>query len=500
MKLLFALTMTIILVSCASSRRASYYSTQKKIEHGDLSFGASLRVDEYINAFEQDALKKPKGKAPAALSVDYFSTSQPFEKNTSLVQIAVRTRDLTKAEHLKKQALCIVLDVSGSMMGESINDAKKAVVEGVKELKDGTEFTLVLFNNLAYVEIPKTTINQTTRQNVIKKIQRIMASGGTNIERGLIVGYKELAGFNPAAVSRLLLITDGNSNVGITAPKELAQQAKVQYREGAKISTIGIGGGVDEPLLRKIAAEGKGHYYFADKAKTLTKLLREDLSSLTVSVIKGVSLQITSNPGFKINRIYGFDEYLVNGSAKIPFSELNVDDWRILIAEIASDLTSKTIAPIKAELNFKTMNGKALKLTKSPRVKWRFKKTVKKVNPSVARNAVLFSNALALKKISELDSAGSYEDALNLADVQLANIDVAKRWDKSAMFENERKTFLKVKTALEKKTGRQGLSIAQGETETTKLNSVASSALELVKDTLPGPWSLLISLFQLLVD
>lgn len=488
----------VLLASCASSKRASYYSTQKSIEDGDFSFADSLRVDEYLNAFEQPKVASPVNK-DVNLDVQYFYGNQPTGQNTTLTQIAIRTRKPSKAEEARPVALSIVLDISGSMSDGKLEDAKKALIESIRELKSGTTLSIVLFNHEAEVLVPPTIINQESKATIIQKMQKVQSEGGTNIEAGLVLGYKQMASFNKEAVARLFLITDGVSNVGVTEPKKIAEHAKVNYLEGARISTVGIGQGVDEKVLRKIADKGQGHYYFADKASTLTMFLREDLKSTLIPVLTAATVTIQAQQGFKIKTIYGFeDKVKADNEVVIPLSEMNVDDWRILITEVEGPETSvKSTAPLKVTLNY-TSTTQDQTITASPKIAWH---TMAKsdINPTVARNSVLLSNALALKKIAKLQSEGKKAEALDLTNLQLTNIKLANAYDESAMYANEEATFMKVKSSLEKN---QSAETAQPVTKgpdypNSQRNNLIRDSLDLVKRVVPGPWSLIISLFQL---
>ncbi|EMY76739.1 hypothetical protein LEP1GSC060_3347 [Leptospira weilii serovar Ranarum str. ICFT] len=108
-------------------------------------------------------------------------------------------------------------------------------------------------------------------------------------------------------------------------PEEIAKKAKVQYLEGSRISTIGLGYDVNQNLLRTVAENGQGHYYFADNAKTLTKIIRDDFETLVVPIAKKVILNIHSNPGYKILKIYGATDDTPISSNKISLNlgELN---------------------------------------------------------------------------------------------------------------------------------------------------------------------------------
>ncbi len=330
-------------------------------------------------------------------------------------------------------------------------------------------------------------------------MQKVQTDGGTNIEAGLVLGYKQMASFNKEAVARLFLITDGVSNVGVTDPKKIAELAKVNYLEGARISTVGIGRGVDEKVLRKIADKGQGHYYFADKASTLTMFLREDLKSTLIPVLRAATVTIQAQQGFRIKTIYGFEDRVkADNEVVIPLSEMNVDDWRVLITEVEGpEATLKAASPLKVTINYASAIQEQT-ISSSPKIAWHTK-TKATINPAVARNSVLLSNALALKNISKLHSEGKKAEALDLTNLQLTNIRLAKAYDDSAMYANEEATFVKVKNSLEKGRNVEAVqpTAKDEDRSNSQRNSLIKDGLELVKKVVPGPWSLIISLFQL---
>ena len=494
----------IFLFSCGSSKRASYYYSQKLVDEGSIGSQLNLRVDEYLNAFDQPEVRSPT-KGEVNLQVDYFYDSLPNEQKTVIAQVAIRTRKASSKERSQKIALSIALDISGSMAGELLKDSKNALIESVKELPLGSEYTLVVFDDQADVFIPKVTITRKSKKEIIGKISSLETRGGTNIQAGLIQGYQQLAKLDPHAISRLILITDGQSNVGTTHPKEIAKRASVPYREGARISTIGLGVGVEEHTLRKIAEEGLGHYYYSNNATQLTKILREDLSSTLIPVVKKPQINLTASKDFKIKNIYGFESYLNSPSIKIPFSELNADDWRILMVEIEK-VTPKNkgdVRPLRVKFEYQNMQQKQFLISSAPAINWSSSKK-NSLNKAVARNSVIFSNVLALKKIASLYVEGSYSQAMDLADLQLTNIRIVKQWDADPQWNNEEKKFIKLRKKLNRQTPPAEKSTPH--LHTVKSTKSSSTVRELVKGGLglatkivPGPWGLIISLFELML-
>ncbi|MEK7354898.1 MAG: VWA domain-containing protein, partial [Bdellovibrionota bacterium] len=293
------------LIGCASNKTASYHYAQKQIERGDLDFENRLRVDEYVNAFPQNEFAKPAAGKDVELRVDFFTDVLPPTKTKAIAQVAIRTREAIPSEKSKKMGFVFVLDVSGSMSEDNkFLDAIEATLAMISELADGTEFSLVTFSSDAKVAIPPTIVSKESREVLKAKVKSLEVSGGTNIEAGLVLGYKTLTQLTKGTTSRLLLLTDGISNVGITDPKKLAQKAGVQYLEGARISTIGLGHDVDETTLRTIATDGQGAYYFAENARSLKTLFMKELDSLMIPISIKVFVQIGSQNA-KITQVYG---------------------------------------------------------------------------------------------------------------------------------------------------------------------------------------------------
>ncbi len=483
---------------CTSSQTASYRYTQKQIEHGDLDFESRLRVNEYINAFPQEDLAKPKKGEDLAVQIDYFSDSLPKSKSTTLAQIAIRTRVANVSERAKKFGISLVLDNSGSMKeDDKFQDALNATLAMVAELSEGTEFALIVFSNVARVVIKPTIITRQSRETIKDTIQQLSTEGGTNIEAGLVLGYKTMAKFSKEAQSRLLLLTDGQSNVGVTDPKELAKEADVQYLEGARISTVGLGFDVDEQLLRTIAEKGRGAYYFAENAAALKTFFRKDIESLMIPIAKDVRLAVKAGSESIIKKVYGYEPPISNNSISIDVGELNSDDWRIVIVEIEGKANSVTV---EATASYRPISAKTTMTKKVAKKIVVGGQKKAKINKVVARNAVIFSNAMTLIEVSKLDKARKYKEAEDIVTIQLANLEVVRSLDKSSELKKEADNLLQVKQILQAKQGKEKGESLQLSTQPSDLKPLVQTAAKLAKMCVPGPWAFIIDLIELVME
>lgn len=468
---------------CSSSQKASYYTVRSQIEHGDMGFGDTLRVNEYINAFDQPELKSPTG-ADLALTATPFYSAVPVDTKQMIVQVAVRSRRITKAEQDRRIGLAIVLDISGSMLDENrMTHAKDALIKSLQELPEKTYFSLVVFNNEARVAVDPVQIDSRSRQRIVTTISNLTAAGGTDIEAGLVKGYGTLTQFPKTAVSRLLLLTDGVSTVGATSPKALAEKSGTAYIDGARISTIGIGYGTNEEVLREIAQKGQGHYYFAATPQVLTGYLRDDLRSVISPVAKDVSIHLKAAPGWKLNRVYGYEDVKIEkDTVQLSMGELNADDWRIVLAELARDAGSS--GPVlDATLSYTPVSDPKTKSISTAAKVYPGKFTKE---PGVAKNAVIFSDAMALKEISRLMNVGKPEDALGVAEVQLANIRAARSDDPKSELKKEEETFVAVSSKIRSKF--KSPAIQPVALQVNDRAELLRKALGIAEVVAPGPW------------
>ncbi|MDF3822388.1 VWA domain-containing protein [Leptospira sp. 96542] len=499
-KALLLATIFIIVNGCSSSRSASYFSSNKKIEHGILDFHNSLKIDEYINAFKQENIIVPKSE-DVVFSSDFFQKSISSIHNKSLLQIAIKTRKENDKEKEELLGISLVLDISGSMFTDNKNeDSIESIKNAILEFREGTEFSLVLFNSSSELYIPPIVISNKNRKDIIEKVKNIEFGGGTNIEDGLVLGYKAMSEFKNEN-SRLILITDGISNVGITNPEEIAKKAKVEFIKGGRISTIGLGYDVDENLLRKIAKKGNGFYYFSDNAKTLTKYLREDLTSFIKPCLYDVVLNIEENKGYKVLDVYGYTEYKnKDNQYNIDIGELNVDDWRIFIVEIEKikKITTEKEIPVVAKLTYKLKpKDKLNELVVKSSVNWnsKSKNNINNINEKVARNAVIFSNAIALQEISKLYNEGKYSEAKGISETQRKNIEIYTSISNDNELIPEITKFNSIENILNKDTKNPEKPNSERPVEKKNLNKFIKDAMVSYSLIQPGPWSIILILF-----
>ena len=103
-----------------------------------------------------------------------------------------------------------------------------------------------------------------------------------------------------AAINRVLLITDGLANVGLTSTDEIVTQALNLHQRGVSTSTIGIGGDFNEDLLMPMAQAGGGNAWHVEQACDMGRIFSVELEGLIAQVGHTVTLALVPADGVRV--------------------------------------------------------------------------------------------------------------------------------------------------------------------------------------------------------
>jgi Ca-activated chloride channel homolog len=191
--------------------------------------------------------------------------------------------------------LAFVLDRSGSMSGEKLELAKRAVETAVDRLLPTDRFAIVCYDDRIDVVVQGTSASREAKTNAIDRLRDIDARGSTDLAGGWLRGAEQVAlGQLKAGVNRVLLLTDGLANVGMTDPIELAQHATQLRARGVTTTTFGVGEDFDETLLQSMADAGGGHFYFIENAAQIQDHIATEVGELLAVVARDVTFEVTA--------------------------------------------------------------------------------------------------------------------------------------------------------------------------------------------------------------
>jgi Ca-activated chloride channel family protein len=259
-------------------------------------------------------------------------------RETQLVLMA-RIKGKSASEDASRPPLNlgVVLDRSGSMAGAKIDYVKDATALLIQHLGSNDYFGLVIYNDNVQVLIPSDPPTYKDRINQI--VQEIRAGGSTNLSGGWLQGCQMVSErFEEGQVNRVLLLSDGLANRGVTDRSRLAQMARQKREEGVTTTTLGVGMDFDEDLLAHMASEGGGAFYFIDSPDQAPIIFQEELGDLLNVVGQNLTITLTLKSRAKLVR--QLNNYPMEtkgkGGRKVAFrlGDLFADEVKMLVVEL----------------------------------------------------------------------------------------------------------------------------------------------------------------------
>jgi Ca-activated chloride channel family protein len=238
--------------------------------------------------------------------------------------------------------LALVIDRSGSMSGGKLDAARRAAQGIVRRLADGDRVALVQYDSTAEVLVPLGALDPGGRVRLEQAIGGIVERGGTNLHGGMVLGQRELLGrqrSNPASVAgrvnRVVLLSDGQANEGITDRTTLGRIAGAAADQGVRLTTVGIGLGFNEDLMELLAENGRGRYYYAQDAGSLDQVFAGELAALQATVASATELRLVPGcPGVEVLEVFGYETRRQGAATVVPMVDLSGGDSRRLVAKL----------------------------------------------------------------------------------------------------------------------------------------------------------------------
>jgi Ca-activated chloride channel homolog len=260
-----------------------------------------------------------------AMRVDLERGALPPSGGSFHVRLALRSSAVAPASrpHL---SVHLVLDVSGSMAGESITRARSAAAALVDKLAPTDDFSLVTFSSDAKVIVPDGAVG--ARRGWIKDtIDGIKEDGGTNIGEGLRLGYEQAAlkSIPDDAVRVVFLVSDGHANFGITGSDRLSRLALDAFQKGIQTSSFGLGSDYDGALMSSIAGDGSGGYYYLRDPEQIAPALSTELDRRLDPVATTVEVRVRLKQDVGLLRVYGSRRLDEVEAAKVRSAEIAAD-------------------------------------------------------------------------------------------------------------------------------------------------------------------------------
>jgi Ca-activated chloride channel family protein len=194
-------------------------------------------------------------------------------------------------------ALSLVLDRSGSMSGDRLDAAKAASISAVERLHPDDVVSVVAFDDQVDVVAPPAP--RARQIQLVQQVSDLDSGGSTNLSGGWLRGRQHMEqalgmlGSLEGSSRRIVLLTDGHANVGITEPATLIELARTARAIGITTTTIGVGEGYDDDLLRAMADAGGGNSWYVERPDQAQDILAEEMGNLLSVSAQGLSVTLT---------------------------------------------------------------------------------------------------------------------------------------------------------------------------------------------------------------
>ena len=309
----------------------------------------------------------PAGSGPLTLSGRLVQNKilQGSDGRVNLALSLQASDDLGSAiAEFRNVDMVIVLDRSGSMKGRKINDARQAVLNLLSSLSAKDRFALVTYSdNVQYVgSLEKVTAGHRERLEAL--VHRITAGGGTNLGAGLQAGIRLLASAaENGNTGKVILISDGLANKGITDPSRLGTMAAVAVEKEFAVSTVGVGNDFNEQLMTALADRGAGNYYYLESPMAFAEVFQKELFYSKATVATHVSISFPLNNVISLVNASGYPIEIQNDQAVFYPGDLRSGQTRklFLTLQVPTGTTgSFELGRIKARYRF---NGQPMETT-----------------------------------------------------------------------------------------------------------------------------------------
>jgi Ca-activated chloride channel family protein len=230
--------------------------------------------------------------------------------------------------------VALVLDRSGSMAGaRKFELARQAVEQALRMLRPEDSFSLVTYDAQVDVLAPASAATAEAKRRALEALAHVGPRGSTDLCAGWLRGCEQVAErLSDDGIARALLLTDGLANHGVTDGPTIAHHAAELRRRGIATSTFGVGEDFDERLLRDMAHEGGGNFYFLERAEQIPDLMTSELGVALETVMRRAALHVQLAPGmeaeplnrFRHTRARGDDELRVELGDLVSGQELSV--------------------------------------------------------------------------------------------------------------------------------------------------------------------------------
>ena len=387
---------------------------------------SALTISAYTGVFKKDGMAKdnprnipPIGKTgggplqlTTSLDNDYY-----FDNNSVYLYIDLKADKVGDDKDRSPLNIAVVIDRSGSMGDKNKLEYVKKSVDYIIE-QAGTDDYVSIVTYDDYVDVLQRSAIIRDKYDLRDKVSKLKPGGFTNLSEGMFEGYDQVnSTYSRGYVNRVLLLSDGLANRGITDRFKLADMVRDKNRrDGITISTFGVGNDFNENLMVDIADYGKGNYFYIRNSYDIPEIFANELRGIRNLAAQGTKLRVRFPSKYlSPNKVFGYPYELDGDEIVIDFKDIFSEQTKSVL--IKFDIKRKIDQRIsfESELTYEDVNSnfKVVSSQDSRHLQPTTNKDEysKNTNETVTQNIAMFeSNEMMEKALREADN-GNYEGA-----------------------------------------------------------------------------------------
>lgn len=278
---------------------------------------------------------------------------------TTFLKIALTGFKLEDTSERTPANVVIVLDKSGSMRGDKLLNAKEAAKMAVNLLSENDILSIVSYDSTVNVLVPATKVSD--KRSIRRAIDRMNANGKTALFAGVSKGAAEIRKFlDKDRVNRIILMSDGQANIGPSSPTELGDLGASLSKDGITVTTIGLGTGYNEDLMANLAGYSDGNHAFVKDAEDLAKVFKYEFGDVLSVVAQDVEIIIHCKNGIRPIRILGRDGTILGQTVRTNMSQLYSEQEKFVLieVEVPAGKAAQTVSLADVSVNYQNMQSR----------------------------------------------------------------------------------------------------------------------------------------------
>jgi Ca-activated chloride channel family protein len=284
---------------------ASYSIVRRKIMERREVPAAAVRVEEFLNYFKY-GYEGPGDDRPFAVHME--AAPSPYGNGRHLVRVAVQGKQVSKRER-KAAHLVFLVDVSGSMGSpDKLPLAQRSLRILVDNLNEGDTVAMVTYAGATRVVLAPTRMDK--KAEIYAAIDDLTSGGSTAMASGMELAYQlALKQVAPNAETRVIVLSDGDANVGNSTHEAILKTISGYVKEGVTLSTIGFGmGNYKDTMMEQLANKGNGNNYYIDSLSQAKRVFQQQLGGTLEVIAQDVKVQVEWNAdAVKAYRLVGYE-------------------------------------------------------------------------------------------------------------------------------------------------------------------------------------------------